>query len=44
MIEMTHENQDKEMEAKAHRAQLILYGVMIFFAVLPFALWWLFLR
>ena len=32
----------KEMQAKAHRAQMILYGVMIFFLILPFALLWLF--
>lgn len=30
-----------EMKAKAHRAQMILYGVMIFFLVLPFVLLWL---
>ncbi len=32
---------DPELEKKAHRAQLILYGVMIFFLVLPFVLLWL---
>ena len=32
----------KEMQAKAQRAQMILYGVMIFFLILPFVLLWLF--
>jgi len=32
---------DPELQKKAHRAQLILYGVMVFFAVLPFVLLWL---
>ena len=32
---------DQELEKKAHRAQMILYGVMIFFLVLPFVLLWL---
>ncbi len=32
---------DPELEKKAHRAQLILYGVMIIFLVLPFVLLWL---
>jgi len=32
---------DTELEKKAHRAQMILYGVMIFFLVLPFVLLWL---
>lgn len=32
----------KEMQARAHRAQMILYGVMIFFLILPFVLLWLF--
>jgi hypothetical protein len=31
---------DPELEKKAHRAQMILYGVMLFF-VLPFILLWL---
>ncbi len=31
-----------ELKAKAHRAQMILYGVMLFFLVLPFVLLWLF--
>jgi hypothetical protein len=33
--------QDPELERKARRAQWILYGVMIFFLVLPFVLLWL---
>ncbi len=33
-----------EMKAKAHRAQMILYGAMIFFLVLPFVLLWFFKR
>ncbi len=32
---------DPELEKKAHRAQMILYGVMIIFLVLPFFLLWL---
>jgi hypothetical protein len=32
---------DPDLEKKAHRAQMILYGVMIFFLVLPFVLLWL---
>ena len=32
---------DPELEKKAHRAQMILYGVMIFFLVLPFVVLWL---
>jgi hypothetical protein len=32
---------DPELEKKAHRAQMILYGVMLFFVVLPFILLWL---
>jgi predicted nucleic acid-binding Zn ribbon protein len=32
---------DPELEKKAHRAQMILYGVMILFLVLPFVLLWL---
>ncbi len=35
------EPQDPELEKKAHRAQMILYGVMIFFLILPFVLLWL---
>ena len=35
------QEQDPEMIKKAHRAQMILYGVMIFFVVLPFLLLWL---
>jgi hypothetical protein len=32
---------DPELEKKAHRAQMILYGVMILFLILPFVLLWL---
>ena len=32
---------DPELEKKAHRAQMILYAVMILFLVLPFFLLWL---
>ena len=32
---------DPELEKKAHRAQMILYGVMILFLVLPFVLLWM---
>jgi hypothetical protein len=32
---------DPELEKKAQRAQMILYGVMIFFLVLPFVLLWM---
>lgn len=32
---------DPELEKKAHRAQMILYGVMLLFLVLPFVLLWL---
>jgi hypothetical protein len=32
---------DPELEKKAQRAQWILYGVMLFFLVLPFVLLWL---
>ena len=32
---------DPETEKKAQRAQIILYGVMLFFAVLPFIILWL---
>ncbi len=35
---------DPELAKKAHRAQLILYGVMILFAILPFVLLWLMKR
>ena len=35
---------DPELIKKAHRAQMILYGVMIFFTVLPFLLLWLIRR
>lgn len=33
--------QDPELAKKAHRAQMILYGVMLLFAILPFVLLWL---
>lgn len=33
--------QDPELAKKAARAQFILYGVMLFFLVLPFVLLWL---
>lgn len=33
--------QDPELQKKAQRAQWILYGVMLFFLVLPFVLLWL---
>ena len=32
---------DPELAQKAHRAQMILYGVMIFLGILPFLLLWL---
>lgn len=32
---------DPEQAKKAHRAQMILYGVMILFTILPFVLLWL---
>ena len=32
---------DPELQKKAQRAQYILYGVMILFAILPFVLLWL---
>lgn len=32
---------DPESEKKANRAQMILYGVMLLFLVLPFVLLWL---
>ena len=35
------EEQDPELLKKAHRAQMILYGVMIFLGILPFVLLWL---
>jgi len=35
------EEQNPELSKKAQRAQLILYGVMILFAILPFVLLWL---
>lgn len=41
---MSEEPIDPELKAKGERAQMILYGVMILFGLLPFVLWWLFLR
>ncbi len=38
------EEQNPELRKKAHRAQMILYGVMIFFTILPFILLWLIRR
>ncbi|MDQ5979312.1 MAG: hypothetical protein QG602_2286 [Verrucomicrobiota bacterium] len=35
------EQPDPGLEKKAHRAQMILYGVMLFMLVLPFVLLWL---
>jgi len=32
---------DPELEKKGRRAQMILYGVMILFVILPFVLLWL---
>jgi hypothetical protein len=32
---------DPELQKKANRAQMILYGVMILFLILPFVLLWL---
>lgn len=32
---------DPELEKKGHRAQMILYGVMILFLILPFLTLWL---
>jgi hypothetical protein len=32
---------DPELQKKAHRAQLILYAVMILFGILPFVLLWM---
>lgn len=36
--------QDPELVKKAHRAQMILYGVMLLFAILPFVVLWLMRR
>jgi hypothetical protein len=41
MQKMSEQKPDPELEKKAQRAQMILYGVMIFFLVLPFVLLWL---
>jgi hypothetical protein len=38
------DEQDPELMKKAQRAQYILYGVMIFFLILPFVLLWLIRR
>lgn len=38
------EKVDPELKAKGERAQMILYGVMLFFLVLPFVLLWLLRR
>ncbi len=38
------EPQDPELMKKAQRAQYILYGVMIFFLILPFVVLWLIRR
>jgi len=35
------DEKDPQLEKKAHRAQLILYGIMILFLILPFVLLWL---
>ena len=41
---MEDPQQDPELMKKAQRAQFILYGVMIFFLILPFVLLWLIRR
>ena len=41
---MSEPELDPELAKKAHRAQMILYGVMALFAVLPFVLLWLMKR
>lgn len=38
------EEQDPELKRKAERAQMILYGVMILFLIIPFVLLWLMRR
>ncbi|WP_438482473.1 hypothetical protein [Oleiharenicola lentus] len=35
------EERNPELEKKASRAQWILYGFMLFFAVLPFVVLWM---
>lgn len=35
------EQQDPELTRKAHRAQMILYGVMLLFLIIPFVLLWM---
>jgi hypothetical protein len=41
LLGMMQEEQNPELMKKAQRAQIILYGVMLFFAVLPFIILWL---
>ncbi len=41
MPKMSDQKLSPEDEKKAQRAQMILYGVMLFFLVLPFVLLWL---
>lgn len=41
LLNLMKDEENPEMMKKAQRAQIILYGVMIFFAVLPFILLWL---
>lgn len=38
------ENIDPEVKKKGERAQMILYGTMLFFLVLPFLVLWLLRR
>ena len=38
------EKVDPELKAKGERAQMILYGTMLFFLVLPFLVLWLLRR
>lgn len=38
------ENIDPEVKKKGERAQMILYGAMLFFLVLPFLVLWLLRR
>jgi hypothetical protein len=38
---MEEQQQDPELAKKAHRAQMILYGVMLLFLVIPFVLLWM---
>ena len=41
LLGVMQDDQNPELVKKAQRAQMILYGVMIIFAVLPFVLLWL---